>query len=120
MRRSKLLVSAALLFVLVSAGAWVVYTYPPAEHSFYPRCVFKVATGLDCPGCGSTRAAHALVHGRVADAFRLNPMLFAVGGVALCAMPSLARGRQPRFLTKPWFAWSALVAIVGWWIVRNL
>lgn len=98
----------------------MLYTYPPGEATLYPRCMFKAATGYDCPGCGSTRAAHALLHGRFREAFRFNPMLFAMGGVILCALPSLARGNQPQFMTKPWFSWSALVVVVGWWIVRNL
>lgn len=119
MSRWKPLISA-LALVVISAGAWVVYTYPPAEHSFYPRCVFKTATGLDCPGCGGTRAAHALLHGRVAEAFRFNPILFLGGAIALVAAPSLARGQQPRFLSRPWFGWGMLIVLVGWWIARNL
>lgn len=119
MNRWKRLSSVALL-VVVSAGLWVVYTYPPAEHDFYPRCAFKTMTGLDCPGCGGTRAAHALMHGRVGDAFRLNPILFLIGGVALAASPSLVRGEQPRFFARPWFGWTALVVLVSWWIVRNI
>jgi len=112
--------ASALALVVISAGVWVVYTYPPAEHSFYPRCAFKTMTGLDCPGCGGTRAAHALLHGRVGDAFRLNPLLFVLGGVVLVASPKLVRGQQPEFVARPWFGWSALVVLVGWWIVRNV
>lgn len=111
--------SSAAAVLVLSAGAWVVYTYPPAEHSFYPRCVFKASTGYECPGCGSTRAAHHLLHGRVGEAFRLNPMLFVIGAVALCAIPSLARRRIPDFLSRPWFGWAALVAVTTYWIVRN-
>ena len=54
----------------------MLYTYPPTQHTFYPRCVFKASTGLDCPGCGLTRASHAVLHGRFADAWRLNPLLY--------------------------------------------
>ena len=106
--------------MILSAGAWVVYTYPPAEHTFYPRCVFKSLTGYECPGCGSTRAAHALLHGRVGEAFRHNPFIFAFAAVVACALPSLVRGRQPDFMTRPWFGWTSVVVIVGWWVGRNL
>ena len=101
-------------------GAWVLYTFPPETASFYPPCVFRAATGLECPGCGTTRALHHLLHGRFEQAFLLNPMLFAIMGVALCAIPSLARGRAPQFLMKPSFAWTALGVVMGWWVVRNM
>jgi hypothetical protein len=97
----------------------VLYTYAPTEHRFYPRCIFKLATGLDCPGCGSTRALHQLLHGNVEAAFRLNPMLFAMLAVALCALPSILRGRPPQFLQQPWFAYSALIVLGTYWIFRN-
>ena len=115
----KVWVSSAIALVLL-AGGWVLYTYPPHEHSFYPRCVFKAATGLDCPGCGLTRASHHALHGRFGDAFRMNPLLFAMGAVVLFSVPSVARGTSPRFLTRPWFGWTAVIVVAGWWVVRNL
>ena len=47
--------SAALV---IAAGAWVLYTFAPTAYGFYPQCVFKQVTGLDCPGCGSITGAH--------------------------------------------------------------
>ena len=119
-RFAGIFLSSLAAIVVLSAGAWVLYTYPPAEHAFYPRCVFKTITGLECPGCGSTRAAHALLHGRIGEAFRLNPFIFVFGGVIAFALPSLVRGRQPEFMTTRWFAWTSAVVILGWWIARNL
>lgn len=97
----------------------MLYTFAPSGNRFYPQCVFHSVTGLDCPGCGTTRALHALLHGDVAAAFRFNPMLFVMAAVALCALPSLLRGERPRFLTRPWFGWAAVVFVTGFWIVRN-
>jgi hypothetical protein len=107
------------VLVVLAAGAWVLYTFAPTAYGFYPHCVFKQVTGLDCPGCGSTRALHHLLHGRVDEAFRFNPMLFALMGVGLIALPSYVRGAQPRFLMQPWFAWGTFVVLTAWWIVRN-
>jgi len=115
---AKVLTASAIAAAVV--GAWILYTYPPGAHSFYPRCVFHAVTGLECPGCGSTRALHHLLHGRVAEAFRYNPMIFAVMLAGVVAMPSLARGTTPAFLMKPWFAWTALVVVVGWGVLRNV
>jgi len=52
----------------------VVAEYAPAGQLFYPRCVLFTVTGLQCPGCGVTRATHALLQGDLAAAWRLNPL----------------------------------------------
>lgn len=114
-RFSTWLVSAA-----VAAGVIVLFVFDPSAHSFYPRCAFHAMTGLDCPGCGATRAVHALLHGRVAEAFRYNAMLFVAFGVFGLSLPNLARGERPRFLDRPWFAWTCIAAMLVWWVVRNL
>jgi Protein of unknown function (DUF2752) len=108
------------LSALAIAGAWVLYTFPPTTSAFYPPCVFRMVTGLECPGCGTTRALHHLLHGRVAEAFQLNPMLFAVGIVGVFSVPSVLRGETPPFLLKRWFAWGAFIVVVGWSILRNV
>lgn len=52
----------------------VVYRFAPGEGTFYPQCLFFQWTGWECPGCGSTRALHALLHLRLAEAVALNPL----------------------------------------------
>ena len=101
-------------------AAYILYTVDPSTSHAYPRCLFKTATGYDCPGCGSTRAVHHLLHGRVGTAFRYNPMLFVAGVAFAPALVTLLRGRTPEYVAKPWFAWSALVLTVGWWVARNV
>src|SRR5262249_19882161 len=44
-----------------------------------PLCPFKAWTGLDCPGCGATRALHQLLNGHLVTALSLNaPFVLAV------------------------------------------
>jgi hypothetical protein len=40
-----------------------------------PACMFKVLFGIDCPGCGMTRAFFALLRGDLAGSLTYNPAL---------------------------------------------
>lgn len=100
--------------VVAAAGAYVLYTYPPATTRFYPQCVFHALTGLDCPGCGTTRALHHLLHGRIGDAFAMNALLFAIIPVGLLLAV------RPALLRTAWFAWGSFAVLMGWWVGRNL
>jgi hypothetical protein len=55
-------------------GMAVVYKFPPTEYSFYPRCPIYLSTHWLCPGCGSTRALHSLLHFDVQGAFHYNAL----------------------------------------------
>jgi hypothetical protein len=99
--------------------------------SFYPRltpipfCGFNVLTGLPCPLCGGTRAAHALLHGNVSLALYLNPLAIVVIGlmvtIALLALVEAALGRPLANWAGLWRRWHRplpLILIVGlliWW-----
>ena len=52
----------------------IVYGVFDPEAGFFPRCPFLTLTGLECPGCGSQRAAHGLLRGDLAEAFSYNPL----------------------------------------------
>jgi len=103
--------SAALASV---AGAAVLYHFDPVTAGFFPPCMFHVLTGLQCPGCGTTRALHHLLHGDVAGAFALNPMLFAVAPFVALATASR------RFATHPVTGWAVVGVTVAWWVWRNV
>lgn len=40
--------------------------------------MFHTLTGLECPGCGSQRMIHALLHGDIAGAWRHNAFLLCL------------------------------------------
>jgi len=103
-----------IISVAGAIGAAVLYRFDPMTAHFYPPCVFHLLTGLECPGCGSTRALYHLLHGDVAGAFRFNQVVFALGPFLLIAW------RWPRILTKPSVAWTIAVVVTTYGIVRNL
>lgn len=51
------------------------YSFNPSTEVFFLKCPFKVLTGYDCPGCGSQRAIHSLLHGEIKTAYQFNPLL---------------------------------------------
>lgn len=65
---------------LLLLGIWLVRTFEPAGQPFYPRCQFHAVTGLQCPGCGSTRAVHHLLNGDVPGSLRSNALLLLLWG----------------------------------------
>ena len=38
-------------------------------------CLFHLATGYDCPGCGGTRAIASLLHGQLFRSFLYHPVI---------------------------------------------
>ncbi len=64
----------APLAVLGCIGGAIGYTMWSAPASAgadsIPSCLVKLTTGLDCPGCGGTRAAWYLLHGDLPAAAR--------------------------------------------------
>ena len=63
-----------------------------------PLCLVKGITGLDCPGCGMTRAFLLIGHGRIGDAFAMHPAGVAafaiVAGMAVVGIVRAVRGRR--------------------------
>src|SRR5450432_1487151 len=57
----------------VGIGA-MVFFFNPSTQGFYPVCAFHSLTGLNCPGCGATRALYALLHGNLRLALKDNAL----------------------------------------------
>ena len=55
----------------VSAGYLLL---DPARHACFPPCPLYAMTGWYCPGCGSQRALHQLLHGHFGLALRYNAL----------------------------------------------
>lgn len=77
----------------VAATAVLQRSFDPfTQH--VPLCLLHALTGLDCPGCGATRAVHALLRGDVLLALRCNALLFVL-------LP-LAAAAWARWLGRTW------------------
>lgn len=112
-----------LLGAAALVGGSVLWRMDPALAAGMPPCPFRVLTGLYCPGCGSTRCLSALLHGDLATAMAMNPLLVAalplVALMALNAAGWRPQGGEPawRLLGRP-TAW--LWTLLGYAVLRNL
>src|SRR5687767_9946485 len=62
------------IWSLLAAGAVYLFVFEPGRSGFFPICPFRFLTGFTCPGCGTTRALHQILHGHILTAFTLNPL----------------------------------------------
>lgn len=117
------LVYGCALALAVMAGV-VYFAFDPSQAGFFPRCTFLTLTGYKCPGCGSQRALHALLHGDIAAAWHHNAaLLVAIPVVAVYLVGELKRTTWLRFyraISHPWLVYTILAAIILWWVGRNI
>lgn len=104
-------------------AAAVLFFFDPNRVPIYPVCMFHEVTGLDCPGCGSLRAMHELLHGHLIAALHLN--LFLVISLPLfgwfafrCLWPGL--NGKPVPTIRPLWIWLYVGAWIAWGVLRNL
>jgi len=74
--------------ILLGAAAFVaaaLFFFDPATAGFYPPCLFRSLFGFQCPGCGSLRAVHQLLHGNLGAAWALNRTVFVALPLAAVA-----------------------------------
>jgi hypothetical protein len=90
-----------------------------------PLCPFKAVTGLDCPGCGGTRAVHQLLTGHLGAAVSFNVLAvlalpFILWGlfVSLTAMLGGPRWQAVSFSSQ--WTWVGLTVLGAFWVLRNL
>ena len=112
------------LWSLLLAGSVYLYAFEPGKTGFFPPCMFRALTGLTCPGCGSTRAMHQILHGHFAAAFMLNPLFLLAIPFLLYAFLRYSvvvmRGGIPRQNALPApYIYALFVIVVSFWIFRN-
>jgi hypothetical protein len=117
-----------LIAIAVLLAPLLLYFYgkhDPEIPGLFPPCPFHSLTGLFCPGCGSQRASHDLIHGDLLGGLSHNPLLIAV---ILVFAFEIGRYLILRFkhkpcrslFTYPWFSKTLLIVVLSFWIARNL
>ena len=116
---------AAAILIIAAVSFLILFFYDPALYTYYPPCYLYAITGKLCPGCGGMRGFHQLVHGKIADAWKFNLLLFIILPVIFYYLLS-----QLRYLiTKKYFPiisypnfFNFLIpaVILAYWILRNV
>lgn len=106
-----------LFYILLGIGAIAVLAllcfFDPSTSAIFPPCPTNALTSLYCPGCGTLRAMHALLHGDVKEALSQNIL-------AVIFIPILpAMYFFPKYFKKPIVPAAMLVIFILYAILRN-
>ena len=106
--------------MLAGMALATLFLVDPGSVSWYPPCIFHKLTGFECPGCGSSRGLHCLLHGELSRAADYNILLFL-------ALPLLASGFFYRLTGRGQALWQSfnrprllLWIICLFWLLRNI
>jgi hypothetical protein len=115
---------ALITFIIIAASVTLFY-YNPASSDLYPPSPFRVLTGLYCPGCGTLRALHQLLHGHLITAFGLNPLMlislpFLVGSYLNYGVETIIGKSLWQIFIPAKLIWFLLQVVIAYWVVRNI
>jgi hypothetical protein len=117
--RQRTLSAGLLLFSLACvAYAAGLFDAGRAIEALPPLCLFHRLTGLDCPGCGMTRAFVCLLRGDLHCAWQMHPFSVPLLLVAIAAVlvPAPLRSRLARSQLGFALQLSALAVLLIWWL----
>jgi Protein of unknown function (DUF2752). len=116
---------AVAMLALGGVGAILLLVFDPATSSVFPPCPLHYLTGFYCPGCGSLRAIHQLLHGHWYAGWTMNPLSvllfpFLAYGLASEALFHLRGERLPQVALPANGIRVLFAVIILFGIARNL
>ena len=125
--RTRQVAIASLVWLGIAVGAVILFFFnpaSPASQGIFPQCPFRLITGWQCPGCGTTRACHQLLHGHLVAAFELNPLMiltlpFLIYGLLGFTRSAITGQPQRRVFIPSSFLWGWIALMIAFWIFRN-
>jgi hypothetical protein len=116
--------SVFLLWLAIGVAGVLLFVLEPGKSAFLPVCPFRALTGFTCPGCGTARGLHQLLHGDLAAAFQLNPLLILALPFLLYALLSYTNTvlrekpiRRNALAAK--YIWALFGFVLFFWVFRN-
>lgn len=88
-------------------------------------CIFRLVTGLKCPGCGVTHMCIALLHLDFAAAFEANPAVLLISPLlAVVFVPYLIcyirTGHWKMYSVQNFILWICILILILYGIARNI
>jgi hypothetical protein len=98
---------------------------PALPGGYIPPCPVFALTGLYCPGCGTARALHSLLHADLPAALGYNPLLVVALPFIAAVLGAYAlqwtRGTSlPSFVTSRAVGLAALWLVATYAVLRNI
>jgi len=124
--RTRHLLVAGVVWTGLISGATFLFFFNPSSPSnqFFPLCPFRLLTGWQCPGCGSTRAFYQLLHLHPIAAFKFNPLLVLTLPFVVFLFLRFTKGaivgKPARPIAfSPGIFWTWFALLIAFWIFRN-
>ncbi len=111
--------------LVVSILLYLYYFYNPGQEIYFPKCPFYSLTGLYCPGCGSQRALHQLLHFNIFETLNHNA-LYVIGlfsiiyNIIIKGINKYRNKNYYNYLYHPKTPILLGVLIIAFWILRNV
>ena len=119
--------NVALLTALMMIAGVILYGFDPSvsSNTIYPPSQSRLLTGLYCPGCGTLRGLHQLLHGSLSGAFGFNPLMvlslpFMAIAYVRYALPAVTGRRLKPIFIHPNIIWWILRIVLAYWVLRNI
>jgi len=116
--------TALLIWLSIVTGATYLFIFEPGKTGFFPNCPFRMLTGFTCPGCGSTRGLHRLLHGDIVSALEFNPLMvlslpFLLYALVRYTVAAVSGRPLQRHNLDAKYIWMLFGVIMSFWIFRN-
>lgn len=118
-KKNQILLAAAIILFII-----YLFIMDPSKKGFYPPCPFFYLTGYYCPGCGTLRALHNLMHGNIYKALSYNILtIMLIPLVMYLLLIKLRLIKNPRLINHVFsksFYTVLLSIIFMFWVLRNI
>jgi hypothetical protein len=113
------------LFIAVVALAMLYFFVNPSELNILPKCPLYITTGIYCPGCGSQRATHHLLHFNFEGVLQQNVLyfiglLFIGYHLTITSLNLFLKKKIYNYVYHPKTPLIILIIILLFWAARNL
>jgi len=97
----------------------------PNKVNFLPKCPLYATTGIYCPGCGSQRATHELLHLNIKGVLKQNvlflfALLLLIYHWTVCLINKFFNKNWKSILNHSKTPIIILIIIIIFWVLRNL